>query len=217
MQPWLERFAGVVFARSSDTAHDLKTPVNVAVLNLELLRMRLRKLAASDDEKIEGYTRAIDQELRRLASIFDAFFVYSVPPSGKEPPSLVDVERIVREECAAREISFDARGAGSIQAHEARIRTLVRLLLEGSSRLLGESKAWFEGREHVLSVRIVGIGALQEIELGKLFKFYYTDASGNPELSLATSRLIAETYGGVLTASTQDGRTVIELVFQGDT
>jgi len=43
MEPWLESFARAIFARSS--AHDLKTPLNVAVLNLELLRMRLRKLS----------------------------------------------------------------------------------------------------------------------------------------------------------------------------
>src|SRR5512141_654401 len=52
MESWLESFARANFARSGDTAHDLKTPLNVAVLNLELLRMRLRKLAGSDDEKV---------------------------------------------------------------------------------------------------------------------------------------------------------------------
>ena len=51
MDPWLENFARRRFRRSGDTAHDLKTPLNVAVLNLELLRMRIAKLAsASDDE-----------------------------------------------------------------------------------------------------------------------------------------------------------------------
>ncbi len=56
MEPWLEAFARANFLRSADTAHDLKTPLNVAVLNFELLRMRLAKIAdASKDEKISGY------------------------------------------------------------------------------------------------------------------------------------------------------------------
>ena len=58
MDHWLERFARANFARSADTAHDLKTPLNVAVLNLELLRMRMRKLAGDDDEKLAGYAKA---------------------------------------------------------------------------------------------------------------------------------------------------------------
>ena len=60
MERWLEFFARTNFERSGDTAHDLKTPLNVAVLNLELLRMRLAKLLeGKDDAKIEGYTSAI--------------------------------------------------------------------------------------------------------------------------------------------------------------
>ncbi|HYU27174.1 MAG TPA: histidine kinase dimerization/phospho-acceptor domain-containing protein, partial [Thermoanaerobaculia bacterium] len=67
MDSWLEHFARTSFRRSSDTAHDLKTPLNVAVLNLELLRMRIAKLAgaAADDEKVVAYVRSIETELRR--------------------------------------------------------------------------------------------------------------------------------------------------------
>ena len=85
MEPWLERFARANFQRSADTAHDLKTPLNVAVLNLELLRMRLRKIGAEEDEKLGEYTRAIETELRRMSRIFDAFFLLSTPPKGDEP------------------------------------------------------------------------------------------------------------------------------------
>jgi hypothetical protein len=41
----------------------------------------------------------------------------------------------------------------------------------------------------------------------KIFKFYYTDPQGNPDLSLATARLIVETYGGEVNA-TQERDTV---------
>ena len=60
MEPWLENFARANFQRSADTAHDLKTPLNVAVLNLELLRMRVRKIGGEEDEKLGEYMRAID-------------------------------------------------------------------------------------------------------------------------------------------------------------
>ena len=60
MESWLDHFASTNFRRSSDTAHDLKTPLNVAVLNLELLRMRVAKLTGDDDEKVSAYAKAIE-------------------------------------------------------------------------------------------------------------------------------------------------------------
>src|SRR5262245_15421923 len=67
MDPWLELFAQTAFRRSADTAHDLKTPLNVAVLNLELLRIRLAKLLETPDEKLTAYAASIEVELRRMA------------------------------------------------------------------------------------------------------------------------------------------------------
>ena len=85
MELWLENFARANFQRSADTAHDLKTPLNVAVLSLELLRMRLRKIGGEDDEKVVAYAHAIETELRRLGRIFDAFFLLSTPPKNEAP------------------------------------------------------------------------------------------------------------------------------------
>ena len=59
-----------------------------------------------------------------------------------------------------------------------------------------------------MSLRFLGRVAASEFELTKIFKFYYTDPLGNPDLSIATARLIAETYGGRLDA-TQERDTVI--------
>src|SRR5258708_16020735 len=88
MEPWLENFARANFTRSADTAHDLKTPLNVAVLNLELLRMRIAKLdGAEGDEKIAAYAQSIELELRRIARIFDTFFLLLQPPKGECPPA----------------------------------------------------------------------------------------------------------------------------------
>src|SRR5687767_9375010 len=106
MDPWLESFARANFQRSADTAHDLKTPLNVAVLSLELLRMRLRKIGGEDDEKVVAYARAIETELRRLGRIFDAFFLLSTPPKN-EAPTAVDVVPICAEEASSAGIAIE--------------------------------------------------------------------------------------------------------------
>src|ERR1700743_104993 len=136
MDRWLERFAHAAFQRSADTAHDLKTPLNVAVLNLELLRMRMRKLGGSDDEKVLNYARSIEVELRRLARIFDAFFLFSVPPKGEENPAAIDLGAICREAGRADGYELGDEASFSGHAHESRIRTAFKLFFEGTGRVL---------------------------------------------------------------------------------
>src|SRR5512138_3821911 len=101
MDRWLERFAETAFLRSADTAHDLKTPLNIAVLNLELLRMRLKKLLEDEDPKIEAYASALETELRRLAQIFDAFFILSSPPKAEGDPVAFDFGPVCTEVASA--------------------------------------------------------------------------------------------------------------------
>src|SRR5437762_11731036 len=99
MQDWLESFATTAFRRSADTAHDLKTPLNVAVLNLELLRMRLAKLIEGGDEKLTAYAASIDVELRRMARIVD---------SGKKVSKIRAIRRRATAMEAAYGVSFSS-------------------------------------------------------------------------------------------------------------
>lgn len=204
MNDWLEQFARANFARSADTAHDLKTPLNVAVLNLELLRMRLRKLTGEDDEKLNGYSKAIEIELRRLGRIFDAFFLLSTPP--KEEPELVDVAAIC-----------DAGEPFLVRAHEARIRQAFKMFFEGSAAVLSAGERRIEvSRSADFAVTVTGTAVATDFDISKIFKFYYTDPNGNPDLSLAAARLIVETYGGELSAEGESDKVSIRMVLPGD-
>jgi len=214
MEPWLENFARANFRRSADTAHDLKTPLNVAVLNLELLRMRLRKLAG-DDEKIDGYTSAIEIELRRMGHIFDAFFLLSTPPKNEEAPSSVDVASAAGEAAVSAGFAWDANETAMIQAHGSRIREAMKLFFESAAKLFAGGDAHLAaGRDDGhYAVAITGSPAMEGLELTKLFKLYYTDPQGNADLSLAVARLIAETYGGELNASEDRDKVMLRFTF----
>jgi nitrogen fixation/metabolism regulation signal transduction histidine kinase len=215
MEPWLEHFARANFQRSADTAHDLKTPLNVAVLNLELLRMRLRKIAGEDDEKIVAYTRAIETELRRLGRIFDAFFLLSTPPKTEDAPAAVNVVPICTDAASSSGFSVQTNGQTNGNAyvfgHESRIRQAYQLFFEGASKAIADRSAEAALDETRYTVTLEGNPAASDYELTKLFKFYYTDAEGNPDLSLAVARLIAETYGGELYAAVERDKVVIRL------
>jgi His Kinase A (phospho-acceptor) domain len=205
MESWLEFFAQTALRRASDTAHDLKTPLNVAILNLELLKMRLAKLVEAPDEKIGGYAAAVETELRRMARIFDAFFLLSAPPKNEGEPRPVDIAAL----------SGDGGGPAWVMAHESRIREALKLFSDGAAHVLAE-----EGRSTTTSrgsgrfeVSIDGFPQAKDFEVTKVFKFYYSDPQGNPELSLAAARLIAETYGGALLAGEEHDKVWLRLTF----
>jgi His Kinase A (phospho-acceptor) domain len=212
MESWLESFARVHFTRSTDTAHDLKTPLNIAVLNLELMRMRIAKLGAEGDEKVVAYARSIELELRRMARIFDTFFLLSIPPKGEGPPSMADVSRTCVEVGAAAGFELVPGESFPVQVHESRIVQALKLFFEGAAHLFhssGRSARTERNGEH-FQILVSGTPRDERFEIEKIFKFYYTDPAGNPDMSLATARLIAETYGGELIA-TEERDTVVTL------
>jgi nitrogen fixation/metabolism regulation signal transduction histidine kinase len=220
MEPWLESFAKTNFRRSGDTAHDLKTPLNVAVLNLELLRMRVSKLAGGNDEQVNGYAKSIELELRRMARIFDSFFVLSTPPKSDESLKMIDLPAFCLE--AAADAGFEVlSGAGSyrVSGHETRMRQAFTLFFEGAARVFREEgrQASVEKNTESFYLAIAGKPAADDFEMTKIFKFYYTDALGNPDLSLAAARLIVETYGGELNATEERDKVVIRLSFPSQT
>lgn len=212
---WIEKFAVAAFNRASDVAHDLKTPLNVGVLNLELLRMRLQKITGRPDEKINDYTRGLDGELRRMALIFDAYFVYSVPPKDEGSIRNVSMADFAGEANWPAEWSLQGAAQGEVFAHPSRIRDLFSLLIGGAAKIFSPSTVVVVPRndESSYQLRVEGAPSITETDFSKLFKFYYTDTSGNPELTLATARLIAETYGGSLTLWDENNgsRLVLEL------
>jgi signal transduction histidine kinase len=217
MEKWLETYAESGFRRSADVAHDLKTPLNVAVLNLELLRMRLAKVSDDDpDEKISGYLRAVEIELRRMARIFDAYFVHASPPRGDQSPEKLDAAAVLREVFlkSGMESASAVSGRAMIVAHANRWREAASLLAESIPKIFDSASVVFkeESEAATYKLQIEGRPLLQEGDLGKLFKFYYTDPSGNPDLSLATARLIVETYGGGLDIHEHGERVVLELI-----
>lgn len=216
MERWLESFARVGFVRSPDTAHDLKTPLNVAVLNLELLRMRMRKLTGTeDDPKISEYSHSIEVELRRMARIFDTFFLLSTPPKGEGDPSVVDVAAICREAASAAGVQMDgeANAAAAVRCHESRIRQALKLFFEGAGKILkpGSVRLSVEQSASEFAVTLSGEADGSHPEIAKIFKFYYTDPQGNPDLSLAAARLIVETYGGGMNATEESDKVSLRL------
>ena len=95
--------------------------------------------------------------------------------------------------------------------HEARIRQAYKLYFEGALKALGTTSVEADLSDARYTVTLAGNPGDPDFELTKLFKFYYTDAEGNPDLSLAVARLITETYGGELDSAMERDKVVLRL------
>ena len=91
MEPWLESFAQTALRRAADTAHDLKTPLNVAILNLELLKMR-RQLVVPCGESVAQGVGFADLALRALKPTRELAVMLRRPTS-------VDLRRLEHRRC----------------------------------------------------------------------------------------------------------------------
>jgi hypothetical protein len=97
-------------------------------------------------------------------------------------------------------------------AHETRIRQALRLFFEGAAKVLKGSTCSLSQQDGEMRLVVAGELSDPSIELNKVFKFYYTDPLGNPDLSLSAARLIAETYGGSVECAEEDGRVTLRMV-----
>ncbi len=213
MDKWLETFAGTFFKRSAETAHDLKTPLNIAVLNLELLRIQLAKQADQNESRVASYIAAVDGELRRMAQIFDEFFLSSAPPREEPAPTVIDVAPIVLDVASSAGVQLKLHGPLPVRIHESRMRQALKLFLDGTFRLVKTKGRAVSVRrsQNLFALTVRGRAEAADFEPAKIFKFYFTDASGNPDLSLATARLIVETYGGELNVSRERDKVIFRL------
>lgn len=214
-----ELLARAILRRSPDLAHDIKTPLNIVALNVELLRMRLRGLASEleGDEKIQEHCRSIDREIRRISAIADAFLSVARVPEDAETQRRNAAAALVD---ALREESFrvDEAGACDLTVYSSRLDKAAGLLARGVATVIDPEQSEVEClvQDHILTVRIEGPLRDETAEIGKLFKFYYTDPSGEPNLLLASAQLLLESMGGSIDMQISKGIVQFRIELQGD-
>ena len=150
-----------------------------------------------------------------MARIFDCFFLLSTPPKNDEAPVPIDVAPICIDAAENAGFTLEVAGPAIVSAHESRIRQALKMFFEGAAKVLSsEGRAASAGHDNrEFRMMASGVPVESDFELTRIFKFYYTDPAGNPDLSLATARLIAETYGGELNARQESDKVILRLSF----
>ncbi|MDX1583667.1 MAG: hypothetical protein R3338_08710, partial [Thermoanaerobaculia bacterium] len=201
---------------------DLKTPLNIIVLNVELLKMRLRGMSPeiAEDPKIDEHCRALERESTRISVLADAFLSVAQPPEEDEPER-IEALALFRE--ALENLGFRlpelSQHQLEVTTFRSRLEKCVKLVGEGIASEIApaESVVEISIAEGVLFISVEGPCRDADRGVDSLFKFYSVDTTGEPRPILATARLLLETIGGSFTVEAGDegiARFLIRL--QGD-
>lgn len=214
-----EKLARAILQRSPDVAHDIKTPLNIVVLNVELLRMRLRSIAAEaeSDSRIREHCRAIDQETRRISQIADAFLSIARLPDDAAPERR-NVATTILEALREESFAVDDTDACELTVYASRLDKAATMLARGIASIIDAEAATVQCRmdQGRLTIRVEGPNKDETADIGKLFKFYYTDPSGEPNLMLASARLLFESMGGSVDMQVSEGIVQFRIELQGE-
>lgn len=194
-------------ARSKDVAHDLKTPLNILVLNLELLKVRLRKLDA--DPKRSEHLSSIDRETRRIGRIVDAFFdLFAIDPDGE-----TSVATLLANQLAEKGVDVPPLPDISIPISEENLTVLADLLGRGIFALFEREGLRIESTSDDTSIRLLfSAEPVEGVEIGKALKFYYTDRAGESSVELASARILIELLGGGLELNDDPSNLQLSLI-----
>ena len=205
-----ENWARTVRTRVKDVSHDIRTPLNIAVLNIELLKMSLSGEDRPNQKRVEQCAAA-ERELRRIADILEAFFTVLrlEPTEGDE-----SIGNVASEIAAELGVPLDVKEDGRVCLEAAHLKHLIRTLMEGADSAVAAPRAIVENVDGHCRLTLTG-KAIDSAEIGKIFKFYYTDPSHNPRLELATARLMAEACGGSLELEHRENEIALILDMPG--
>jgi signal transduction histidine kinase len=203
----------------SGLTHELRNPINGALLQLTLAD---RALARRRDEANQPITDAVAQaiaEVRRASGILDDFLVFARP----QP---IHLERADVVAVAARAIERSVRAAGvlvSIERHAEATAEIDASRIESAvHQLIANAIDAAATTDHVVLVRIVAAGNLVAIEIedhgagvistdASMFEPFFTTKEGGTGLGLSIAQRVATDHGGSVEHERRDGATVFRL------
>ncbi len=196
--------------------HDLRSPLNALVVNLELLKTSLSE--SPDVERQKRYVRILDEELMRLNGAIDRLLPAAAPP--RDERGRFDLGEVVREvEALLAPRARQQRVALEIDVPEE------PLLLEGwrdrvkqalLSITVNGLEAMPEGGTLAISAARTGSGAALSVtdtgpglpeDLGeRAFELYASTKDGHGGLGLFVARQVIESGSGTLSHFPARGR-----------
>lgn len=213
----------------TDAGHEIKTPLAIIKADADVLEM---------DHENNEWIEDIQKQTERLTVLTNDLVSLARMEEGTDTASFAEIalSELVQEESEAYDMlaqSEDKRierriePALFVRGKEKELRRLVNILMDNALKYSPEKSGILlelkrTGKQVLLAVRNETKERIEKESLPLLFdRFYRTDASRNSEtgghgLGLSMAKAIAESHGGRISASSEDGMWLqIEAVLPG--
>jgi signal transduction histidine kinase len=207
---------------SAGIGHELKNPLNAAVIHLELLKQQLA--AHSDNSAAADHVAVIAAQMRRLDEVVQGFLRFIRPENLKLEPvsvaSLVEqIMPIVKAEADARRVQLSVDMPSTLPDIRADSGMMQQALLNlalnacqampdgGRLRLAG---AVANGHRVEITCEDTGQGIPPE-NLDKIFNLYFTTKEGGSGIGLSMVYRTVQLHDGELEVQSTPGQTIFRV------
>lgn len=206
---------------SAGVAHEIKNPLNAAMLHLQLLTRLLGK-SSPDIEGVREAAGISISEIRRVTGLLEEFLMFARP--AKPRLSTTDLRRIcddvvalcrIEAEAAQIELSVGGESSLSIRADDARMRQVVLNLVRNAIEAVrsnGHVHLDVSRAGEIAKIRVEDDGPGLLADEVRIFQPFFTTKEKGTGLGLAITHRIVTDHGGDITVESQPGKTSFTVI-----
>jgi signal transduction histidine kinase len=206
-----------VGALAAGLAHEIRNPLNVLSMNLQMLEEEIAGRApggaARGPDDVRTYIAALQAEIRRLSGLVNHFLSYARPHQPHFETR--DLNQVLRDVALLLKPEFDTRGLSlrlelspylpPVDLDEAQMRQAVMNVLINATQVLKpggtvtvQSRVGPQG-EVIVTIDDDGPGIRPE-DRQRIFDVFYSGRGGGTGLGLPIASRILEVHGGAIVA-----------------
>jgi signal transduction histidine kinase len=206
---------------SAGLAHEVRNPLNAALLQLALLERRLRR--AADDPKLLEPTELAQKEIERLTALLNEFLVFARPPElhAQEHDVVAVVRQVIDVEQVTAEprgvvLAFDADPAQVLADIDiAKVHQLVQNLVRNACEAVspgGHVTARVRVDDTRCTIRVSDDGpGIPDDVAPRIYEPFFSTREGGTGLGMSIVHSLVSLHGGSIDLQTGPGGTTFEV------
>jgi signal transduction histidine kinase len=206
---------------SAGLAHEVRNPLNAAMLQLELLERRLHRIGG--DPKLTEPTELAQKEIERLTALLNEFLVFARPPELHAQEH--DVVAVVRQVVDLERVTAERRGvAVAIEADPAqvlaevdvaKVHQLVLNLVRNACEAVpdgGHVTAGVQVDDARCLIRVSDDGpGIPDHVVRRIYEPFFSTKEGGTGLGMSIVHSLVSLHGGSIDLRTGPGGTTFEV------
>ncbi len=199
---------------ASRLAHDIKNPLTVIKVSLDLIKSTNKNLSAEDIKKFERIEDAMYRITHQIDNVLD--FIKGKPMEFVNYKIKEILDSVIKDLPKSNKISVEIVSEDSeIECDfEAMKVVLINLVINAMHAIEDEGKIRINSkvREDKVIIQIEDSGpGIPKEKLGKIFEPLYTTKQEGTGLGLASCKSIIEQHNGIISVKNNPTRFIIEL------